>query len=55
MAEYLGDGLYVQYDGYQVELYTSDGTYKTNRVFLEPSVLTAFLVYINNLPIRRVK
>lgn len=46
---YIGDGLYVSYDGYQVELYASDGQRKTNQVFLEPVVLNAFLKYVTKL------
>jgi hypothetical protein len=36
---YLGDGLYAEYDGLQVRLYTSDGIRETNEVFLEDFVL----------------
>lgn len=45
-AEYMGDGLYAEFDGYQFELYASDGIRKTNRVFLEPQVATAFFDYV---------
>jgi hypothetical protein len=47
--EYLGDGLYACYNGYQVELYASNGVMKTNKVFLDPGVLGAFLNYIDRL------
>lgn len=40
--DYLGDGLYVRHDGYQVWLYASDGLRTTNEVALEPEVLLAF-------------
>lgn len=46
---YLGDGLYADFDGYQIELYASDGGQKTNRVWLEPAVLEAFEQYIKRL------
>ena len=46
---YLGDGLYADFDGFQIELYASNGMYKTNQVYLEPSVLTAFLNYVKRL------
>jgi hypothetical protein len=46
---YLGDGLYAQFDGWHIELYASDGLGKTNRVFLEPAVLTMFERYLTNL------
>lgn len=41
-ASYLGDGLYVDHDGYQFRLYTDQGM----EVFLEPPVLEAFMAYI---------
>lgn len=43
---YLGDGLYVDYDGYQIELVTNNGVKDQDRVFLEPSVLDCFLAYL---------
>ena len=46
---YLGDGLYADFDGYQVELYAHDGITKTNQVYLEPSVLEAFWEYVKKL------
>lgn len=46
---YLGDGLYMDYDGYQVRLYASNGIETTNEVFLEPTVIINFLKYIPNL------
>lgn len=33
---YLGDGVYAEFDGYQVWLYTQEGM----RIALDPSVLT---------------
>ena len=47
---YLGDGLFASFDGWQVELYASNGVCKTNQVYLEPSVLKSFLTYANGLP-----
>jgi hypothetical protein len=45
-ATYLGDGLYVEDHGWQVELFAHNGIAKTNSVFLEPSTLEAFLVWL---------
>lgn len=45
--EYLGDGLYVDYDEYQIRLYTDNGIHITNEVFLEPNVLQSFISYLN--------
>lgn len=43
--EYLGDGLYVDHDGYQYRLFTErpDGVHE---VFLEGHVMKAFFLYI---------
>ena len=46
---YLGDGLYASFDGYQIELYASNGIQKTNQVYLDPHVLAAFLRYVESL------
>lgn len=46
---YLGDGLYAEFDGWQIELYASDGIHKTNQVYLEPTVLAAFNRYVDAL------
>ena len=46
---YLGDGLYVEHDYYQIRLFASNGVETTNEVFLEQNVLTAFLKYIDKL------
>jgi hypothetical protein len=47
--EYLGDGAYVDFDGYQIWLTTSNGIRTTNEVALEPLVLERFLQYIERL------
>lgn len=47
---YLGDGLFARFDGYQIELYASNGIYATNTVYLEPSVLQSFVNYVRTLP-----
>ena len=49
MNEYIGDGLYADFDGWQIELYAYNGVNKTNAVYLEPDVLVAFLRYVENL------
>jgi len=47
--EYLGDGLYASWDGWQIRLYAHNGARATNEVFLEPAVLVAFLRYAESL------
>ncbi len=48
-STYLGDGLYADFDGWQIELYAWNGESKTNQVFLEPAVLAAFLLWLEEL------
>lgn len=43
--EYLGDGAYIDYDGFNVILTTSNGIEDTNEIYLEPIVLENFLTY----------
>lgn len=43
--KYLGDGLYVSFDGYQFRLSAENGIETLNEVFLEPKVLTAFIEF----------
>lgn len=38
---YLGDGAYVDFDGYHIVLTTENGIEETNRICLEPEVLVA--------------
>jgi hypothetical protein len=46
---YLGDGLYASFDGWQIELYASNGIQKTSSVFLDSDTLAAFLKYVDRL------
>lgn len=39
--DYLGDGVYCEFDGYQIWLFTQKGA----RIALEPSVLEALVRY----------
>jgi hypothetical protein len=42
---YLGDGVYVDNDGFNVILTTEDGVTVTNTIYLEPDVMQALLQY----------
>lgn len=48
---YLGDSVYAEFDGFGVVLTTENGlpTDPSNKIFLEPDVLTAFVNYIKRL------
>ena len=48
-SHYLGDGLYVHNDGYQLRLYASDGVSIIEQIFLERSVVQSLLNYIEQL------
>ena len=47
--EYLGDGVYVEYDGHHLVLSTHDGISTTNTVCLDGCVLKAFDRYRTTL------
>ena len=47
--EYLGDGAYVNFDGYLVVLTAENGIVATDTVGLEPEVLERFLHYVERL------
>lgn len=46
---YLGDGVYVDHDGYALTLTTEDGIRATNTIYLEPEVWTALRRYVEGL------
>jgi hypothetical protein len=47
--EYLGDGAYINYDGFSIVLTTEDGISVQNTVVLEPYTVQAFENYIERL------
>jgi hypothetical protein len=47
--EYLGDGVYVSFDGWNAWLTTENGIETTNEICLEPEVLGALLEYVERL------
>lgn len=44
--EYLGDGVYVRFDGWGLWLTTENGVRVTNEIFLEPEVFAALERYV---------
>jgi phosphosulfolactate phosphohydrolase-like enzyme len=54
-TEYLGDGLYASFDGFQLWLETTNGVEITNRIALEPSVMAALSVYVDKVFNDRMK
>lgn len=47
--QYIGDGVYVDFDGYAIILTTENGIEMTNCVVLEPSVLEALELYVQTI------
>ena len=43
--QYLGDGVYVEFDGWGLTVTTENGVAIQNTVYLEPSVLEALVNY----------
>jgi hypothetical protein len=47
--QYLGDGAYAHFDGYQLWVTTENGIETTNEVALEPMVWQALVAYVDAL------
>lgn len=47
--EYIGDGVYVTFDGCMLRLTTEDGIRTTNEIFLEPEVYAGLVRYVERL------
>jgi hypothetical protein len=46
---YLGDGVYAQFDGYNIALTAEDGVRVNNIIYLEPDVMEALIKFYNSL------
>lgn len=49
MKQYLGDGLYADYDGYHIVLTAENGISASDTVYLDPQVYTALMAYVERL------
>lgn len=49
---YLGDGVHVSFDGYQIWLKTSDGINTTNAIALDMHVFAALVIYVEEIRTR---
>ena len=49
---YLGDAVYVRFDGESLILTTENGIEETNIIFLDNSVLDTFIQYLKKLKIK---
>ena len=45
--EYIGDGVYARWDGYQVRLVTNDPNHPNNIIFLDEYVMMALFEFYN--------
>jgi hypothetical protein len=51
---YLGDGVYSEFDGYQIKLTTEIGSLPpTNTIYLEPDVVINLMEHINRVSLYR--
>ncbi len=50
--EYIGDGVYVEHDGYALVLTTENGISVTNRIVLEAEVYEALTGYVQSQIVR---
>jgi hypothetical protein len=46
---YLGDGLYAEFDGFQIRVFANDGIRDTNEVFFEGENLKVFLEFVKHV------
>lgn len=44
-VDYIGDGVYVEFDGYGIMLKTNDQLHSTNEVYLEPEVFNKLVAF----------
>jgi hypothetical protein len=49
LEEYLGDGLYAEYDGYQVALKANSREHPSDTVYLEPYTLERFVKFVEKI------
>jgi len=52
MKRYIGDGVYIDHDGFAFVLTTENGIRATNRIVLEPQVYEELVRYVADLKTR---
>ena len=53
--DYLGDGLYVQFDGYQLALKANHHEYPTDTVYMEPQVWGNLVKFVERLKDKEIE
>lgn len=48
--QYIGDGVYVDYDGFHLVLTTEDGISVTNTIYLDKVSYRSLILYVQNIP-----
>jgi hypothetical protein len=51
VKRYIGDGVYVDFDGFAIVITTENGFETTNSIVLEPDVYEALLEWVASLPV----
>lgn len=51
--DYMGDGVYANFDGFGIILTTENGAYATNTIYLEPQVMKALLGFAERVAAAR--
>ena len=46
---YIGDGVYVEFDGYGLLLTTENGIETTNSIYLEPDVYSSLVLFVADI------
>lgn len=49
ISEYLGDGVYMHFDGYNIWLYANNHIYPTDKICLEPKIVSCFIKQIERI------
>ena len=49
MKEYLGDSVYIEFDGYGFRLTTENGVGASNEIVMEPEVVAAFQRFVQRV------
>jgi hypothetical protein len=52
LKDYIGDGVYVEFDGYGLVLTTENGIEVTNTIVLEPDVFLALKQFVERLRVQ---
>jgi len=55
LKDYLGDGVYVEATGVDIRLYTSDGVYEENSIYLDDVVYAKLVRFVERVKNARSK